>query len=854
MTRFLTALRWLLVALFGLALFGIVTVVGVYLYLAPTLPDVEALEDVRLQVPLRVHARGGELIAEYGEMKRTPVRYADSPDLMIKAFLAAEDDRFFEHPGVDYQGLLRAAYYLIRTGQKGQGGSTITMQVARNFFLSREKTYLRKISEIFLALKIERELSKERILELYLNKIYLGHRAYGVGAAAQIYYGRPLKELSLPQFATIAGLPKAPSRDNPVTSPERAKERRAYVLRRMYELGFIDQVGYLGARAAPVTAELHRQSVEVEAPYIGEMVRSWMVEEFGKEAYTAGYRVHTTLDAPLQKTGKAALRRALLAYGRRHGYRGPAGHVELADDAGPDAWRAALEDHDAVGNLVPGVVTALEEKSAEVFTLRKQEAGEDETRPVDLTWEGMAWARPYRSTNRRGPEPKQAKDVLAVGDLVYLEPLDEGWRLAQVPKVAGALVSVNPDDGAIRTLVGGFDYYQSKFNRATQARRQPGSNFKPFIYSAALANGFTTASIINDAPVVFEDKELEATWRPENYSGRFYGPTRLREALIHSRNLVSIRILRQMGTQPAVEHIRKFGFAPEHLPRNLSLALGSANITPVELVRGYAVLANGGYRVAPYFIAYVENADGEVVRRFDALRVCREECQKAKEEKTEAAEEEAGDDTETKQAEPQDDNEAAEGGPEIPIGAYGPPEPGPAEPRFEEAERTVDERNVYLVTSMMRDVVKHGTGRGALKLGRDDLAGKTGTTNEQRDAWFSGFNRGVVTTAWVGFDNNQPLGSRETGARAALPMWVDYMRAALAGMPEQPLEQPPGLVTARIDPETGEFVGANTPGAIFEVFREENVPEIGSLPESAVAEGPDDDGSDGGEALPQQLF
>ncbi|HKJ76166.1 MAG TPA: penicillin-binding transpeptidase domain-containing protein, partial [Gammaproteobacteria bacterium] len=447
------------------------------------------------------------------------------------------------------------------------------------------------------------------------------------------------------------------------------------------------------------------------------------------------------------------------------------------------------------------------------------------------------------------------------------------WRLAQVPRVAGALVSLDPDDGAIRSLVGGFDYYQSKFNRARQARRQPGSNFKPFIYSAALENGFTTASIINDAPVVFEDEELEATWRPENYSGRFYGPTRLRQALIHSRNLVSIRILRQMGIRPAIEHIRKFGFAPEHLPRNLSLALGSANITPLELVRGYAVLANGGYRVNPYLMAYVENADGEVVRRFDALRVCREECRQAEEE-TAAAEEDTGEETgpaggETAPAEPaaaaetegpdetpaaEDDGETATGEPDPPIGAYGPPAPVPAAPRFREAERTVDARNVYLVSSMMRDVIKHGTGRGALKLGRSDLAGKTGTTNEQRDAWFSGFNREVVTTAWVGFDDNQPLGRRETGARAALPMWVDYMRAALKGVPEQPLEQPAGLVTARIDPETGEFVGADAPGAIFEVFREENVPEIGSQPQSAVAEAPGEDGAEGDQSLPQQLF
>ena len=862
MRKLVTALRWLLGAALGLLLFGTLSIAGVYVYLAPTLPDVEVLDDVRLQVPLRIYTRDDKLLAEYGEMKRTPVRYPEVPELMIQAFLAAEDDRFFEHPGVDYQGLLRAAYYLIRTGEKGQGGSTITMQVARNFFLSREKTYLRKISEIFLALKIERELTKEEILELYLNKIYLGHRAYGVGAAAQVYYGRPLQELSLPQFATIAGLPKAPSRDNPVTNPERAQERRAYVLRRMYDLGFIDQVGYLGARAAPVTAELHRQSLEVEAPYVGEMVRAWMVKQFGKAAYTAGYRVHTVLDGERQAAANTALRRALLGYGRRHGYRGAAGHVDLPAEAAPEAWRAALAGHDGVGNLVPGVVTTVAEKSIRVFTGRAAEAKDEQgPQPVEVGWEGLSWARPYRDTDRRGPVPKQAADIVKAGDLIYLEPVGEGWRLAQVPRVSGALVSLDPEDGAIRSLVGGFDYYQSKFNRVTQARRQPGSNFKPFIYSSALENGFTTASLVNDAPVVFEARELEGTWRPENYSGRFYGPTRLRQALIHSRNLVSIRILRQMGIQPAIEHIRKFGFDPKRLPHNLSLALGSANLTPLELVRGYAVLANGGYRVKPYLIAYVEGPDGRVVRRFDALRVCREECQRAKEAKAEAAEEGAGGQTEAADAaaEPQDEVEAAavedapEGGrgdPEIPIGAYGPPAPIPAKPRFEEAPRTVDARNVYLVTSMMRDVIKHGTGRGALRLGRNDLAGKTGTTNEQRDAWFSGFNREVVTTTWVGFDNNRPLGRRETGARAALPMWVDYMGAALEGMPEQPLEQPAGLVTARIDPETGKFVGASAPDAIFEIFREENVPD--EAPTAVTDAG--EDGSGDGQGLPQQLF
>ncbi len=818
-----------------LALLGALGLLGAWFYLTPRLPDIESLRDVKLQVPLRVYSRDGALIAEFGEMKRTPMKYEEFPPRLIQAILAAEDDRFFEHPGVDYQGLLRAALNLIRTGRKGQGGSTITMQVARNFFLSREKTYLRKLNEILLALKIEDELTKPQILELYLNKIYLGKRAYGFAAAAQVYYGKTPSELTLPEMAMIAGLPKAPSRYNPVVNPERARLRRDYVLGRMRSLGYISEAEYRAALADPVHAEVHGLEVDLEAPYVAEMVRTEMVRRFGSAAYTEGYQVYTTIDSARQRAANAALRNDLLAYDRRHGYRGVEGHVDALAEADSDDmghWQAVLADYRPSGNLEPAVIFALEEQAAWAWTA--------DGRVAWLPWSKLSWARRYVDDNHLGPELERADQILREGDIVYVARAGRGcsW-LAKKPTVAGALISLEPQDGRIDALVGGFDFYDSKFNRVTQARRQPGSSFKPFIYTAALDKGYTAATIINDAPVVFEAPGLEDTWRPENYSGHFYGPTRLRQALIKSRNLVSIRLLRDIGIGYAVRYVRRFGFRRESLRRDLSLALGSGELTPLELARGYAVFANGGYRITPWLIDYVLDSQGKVVMLTRPTTVCAP-CADAEEERARQAEEAARAKAEAGETDPEPTPEelaarkareasdkALREAAEAQLAAMAPAEreqvlQGPSLPRY--APRVLSPQVAFIMNTMLRDVIRFGTGRRALVLRRSDLAGKTGTTNDQRDAWFAGFNPALVTIAWVGFDEPRPLGSHETGARAALPMWISYMGAALRDTPEIPLEQPPGIVSVRIDARTGELANANSPETLFEYFRVDHVP------------------------------
>ncbi|MCB1746223.1 MAG: penicillin-binding protein 1A [Gammaproteobacteria bacterium] len=804
-------------------LLGVLGVAGIVWYIVPQLPPVEALREVHLQTPLRVFSRDGRLIAEFGEKRRNPVAIEDVPLVMKQAFLAAEDDRFYYHPGVDWMAIARAMVELVQTREKRQGGSTITMQVARNFFLTPEKTYERKLKEIVLAVVIERELTKDEILELYLNKIFLGHRAYGVGAAAQVYYGRPLGELDLAEVAMIAGLPKAPSRTNPISNPGAAMERRNYVLARMLKLGFIEPADYEVALAAPNTAEWHGQAVEVPAPHVAEMVRDRLLDEYGEIAYTAGYRVTTTVDSRLQDAAEQAVRAALIGYDHRHGYRGVEAHFEPGEIADDGARRAALAAHPMLGGLAAALVVAVGEQSATVWT---RDQGE-----LELPWDGLKWARKRLGTDAVGAAPKTAADVVAVGDVVRIrfreppaadaaEPAPGYWQLEQLPAVEGALVSLDPHDGAIRALVGGFDYDRSKFNRVLQARRQPGSNFKPFIYSAALEKGFTAASFINDAPIVFDEPGLESAWRPENYSGQYYGPTRLREALINSRNLVSIRLLRAIGVDYALEYVARFGFHPDELPRNLSMALGSGEVTPLQLVSGYAVLANGGYRVEPYFIQRIEDGDGEPLFEASPATVC----------------------TVCEQVELDDDGEPSDLETLVSMQHLPPQNPAP---------RVIAAENAWIMNSMMQDVIKFGTGRRARSLGRQDLAGKTGTTNDQKDAWFSGFNANVVTTVWVGFDRVAPLGRRETGAQAALPMWIDFMKVALDGMPEATMERPPGLVTVRIDPDTGLLAGANNPNAIFESFREGHVPPRGDSGSAAMGgSGSDRQGS----VMPEQLF
>jgi penicillin-binding protein 1A len=792
------------------SLVSVIAAGALYWHLEPQLPPVNALREIRLQVPLRVLSADGALLAEFGEKRRIPLTLDEIPQTMVDAVLASEDDRFYEHPGVDWQGLLRAVAYLVRTGQKGPGGSTITMQVARNFFLGREKTYVRKLNEILLALKIERELSKQEILELYMNKIFLGHRAYGVGAAAQVYYGKPIAELTLAQTAMIAGLPKAPSRFNPVANPSRAVVRRNYVLRRMSELGFVDKAQFEAAHASGVTAKVHGQRADVEsANYVAEMARAWMEERFGDAAYSSGYEVRTTVRAPLQDAAVHALRKALVDYDARHGYRGA--EQNGASPTGATQLATMLSDVPVVGGLRPAVVVEVLDKSAR---LHVKDQGE-----IEMPWEGISWARRYISENRYGHRPKRAGDVLNVGDLVRVmlvdasKPKKKGakkaqsiaakerkkiWRLTQIPDVEAAFVALSPRDGSIVALVGGFDFYRSKFNRVMQAERQPGSNFKPFIYSAAIDFGFNAGSIINDAPVVFDDPSLESAWRPENYSGKFFGPTRFREALYKSRNLVSIRLLRAIGIDYAVNYVTRFGFDPERLPRNLSLALGSATVKPIEVATGYAVIANGGFKVSPYLVESVRDDTGVVVYRARPQVAACEECQPSVLATPSIAESTVTVDTVSM--------------------------PSPVVDEMPLATRVISAENIWVMQSIMRDVVKRGTARRALVLKRKDLAGKTGTTNDQHDAWFSGFNSDVVATAWVGFDKLAPLGRRETGGRAALPIWIDFMRIALDGSPEKVMKQPAGLVSVRIDPRTGKLARAGDPEAIFEFFHADRAP------------------------------
>ncbi len=915
---------------------GVIFTAGLYLYIAPRLPSIEILKDVQLQVPLRIYSQDSKLVAEYGEQRRAPLAFHEIPEKLIQAVLAAEDDRFFEHPGVDYQGLLRAAFELVRTGEKSQGGSTITMQVARNFFLSSQKTFFRKFSEILLALKIERELTKEDILVLYLNKIYLGNRAYGISAAAQIYYGKEVNELTIAQIAMVAGLPKAPSRYNPLANLKRALLRRNYVLGRMHTLGFIDDEVYQTALKEPDKSELHTLRVEVEAPYMAEMVRAEMVNLFGQDAYTQGYRVYTTIDSLKQTAANRALQTALTEYDERHGYRGAVKHADLAlnvpiDDGGVtvvetlaqpdlglfgfgsvedlpvvgdgdipsveegvlpmlagdqeesvgssaaelsaqrlleqllaevqsnivDNWEEVLDGVDLVADLKPMLVINVEDKSATVY----EKGGEVR----QIFWPGLEWARKYISDNKIGDELTKAGEVLSVGDVVYVRPGRKGdLVLAQVPQVSGALVSLAPVDGAIQALVGGYDFSHSKFNRVMQADRQPGSSFKPFIYSAALEKGYTAASVINDAPIVFEDPGLEATWRPENYSGQFYGPTRLRVALTKSRNLVSIRLLRSIGIGYAVDYASRFGFPVDHLPRDLSLALGSGAIKPIELARGFAVFANGGYLIKPYFVDRIEAANGDLILQANPVRVC-PECEAveaaAVQEETEAAEQLTQADLEAPKV--MEEVEARDIGEIVrEMGMVENQDKAAERPAINAAQQVISPQNVYLMTSMMQDVIREGTGRRALQLGRRDLAGKTGTTNDQHDAWFSGFNSSLVTIVWVGFDKPRPMGVAETGARAALPMWIYYMKEALRDIPERPLTQPPGLVTVRINPENGLLANVNTPNAIFETFRSDHVPKkddgevvpLDGAEEGIEANPGNSGGGTGGENIQEQLF
>jgi len=785
---------------------GALALAGAYYYFAPKLPDVQTLKEVKLQTPLRIYSADNALISEFGEKRRSPISYDEVPQTFVNALLAAEDRNFFSHVGVDIKGLARAAVQLVSTGHIQSGGSTITMQVAKNFFLSRERSFVRKFNEILLSLRIEQELSKQEIFELYINKIYLGHRSYGIQAAANIYYGKNIDQLSTAQYAMIAGLPKAPSAYNPITNPNRALERRNWILKRMHSLSFIDDQTYETARNEPVSAEYHSTQIDLYAPYVAEMVRNELYQYFDDKLYTDGLRVVTTLDSQMQTAANAAVEKGLIAYTERHGYYGAESHI---DDLTPENITEQLKKQQVFGLLQPAIVTSIDKQQATISL-------KDGTSAI-LEWTNLQWARQHKGPNRLGKKPKRAADILNKGDLIRVRQMeDQNWRLAQIPRVQGALTALSPNDGAIKALVGGFNFNHNKFNRATQAQRQPGSNLKPFIYASALEQGFTPATMINDAPVVFHDNNLEASWRPENYSKKFYGPTRLREALYKSRNLVSIRILRSIGIDTATEFLTRFGFDKNRLPHNLSLSLGSADITPLELVTGYAGLANQGFKVQPYFISRVEDAAGNLLFSAQPSRVC-PDCY------YQPAEQLAP--SKFSEIRLSSNDEAID---EAPITAEtvasSEPPTGRQISSAPLAPRIMQPHTAYMIHSIMQDVITQGTGRRALTLKRTDLAGKTGTTNDQKDAWFSGFNRDLVATAWVGFDQPSTLGRSEFGGTAALPIWIDFMQVALSDSPDRQTPQPDGIVSVKIDPETGLLAYPGQENAIFELFPEESAP------------------------------
>jgi penicillin-binding protein 1A len=716
-----------LAVLAGLVAVGILAAALVIALAYPNLPTLEALTEYQPKIPLRIYSADGVLIGEFGEERRAVVAIADLPAGLKNAIIAAEDERFYQHPGIDYVGVLRAAYANLVAGGRRQGASTITMQVARNFFLSSEKTLTRKLYEALLAFKIEHSLNKEQILELYVNQIYLGQRAYGFRAASQIYYNKPLDQLTLAESAMLAGLPKAPSLDNPVANPERAKRRQQYVLRRMADLGYITAAQHDQAVKAPVRARREVSEYSMHAEFAAEMVRQAIAEQYPEEVYTRGFRVYTTLRKADQEAAYASLRKGVLEYDRQHGYRNPEGFVELPATVGDDDFDELLADHVDSDDLLAAIVLAADAKHVQV-ALRTGEK-------IDVSGEGLRFAA-------RGLDTKTTPQKrIRRGAIVRLQREGKNWQIVQLPEVESAFIAMDPQDGAIRALVGGFDFNRNKFNHVTQAWRQPGSSFKPFIYSASLEKGFTAATVIPDEPVVLEAEETGSQrWEPKNYDGRFEGPMRLRTALAKSKNMVSIRVLEAIGPKYAQDYVTRFGFEPERHPPYLTMALGAGSVTAWQMARAYAVFANGGFLVQPYFIQKIVDDRGNPLALAQPKR--------------------AGDET----------------------------------------LRAIDARNAFVMDNMMQDVTRIGTGARAARLGRSDLAGKTGTTNEFVDAWFAGYNPNLVAIAWVGFDQPKTLGKNQTGGVVALPIWVGYMEKALVGTPEASRQTPDGVVMVPTGP------------------------------------------------------
>ena len=784
-----------------------------FLYLSPKLPSIDELKDTRLQIPLKVISQDLKLISEFGEKKRTPVEFSDLPQNLVDALLAAEDDSFFEHKGIVISGLVRSVVQLALEGRAMGGGSTITMQVARNFFFHKRKEFTRKFNEILLAFRIEEALTKEEIFSLYANKMFLGKTAYGFAAAGQVYYGKSLKELSLAQLAMIAGLPKAPSRYNPIANSERATERRDWILGRMMKLGTITNLEYQTALMETDVATYHGSKSELDADYVAEIVRQEVIAKFGLQAYTEGYTAITTIDSSMQTTGLNALQTGILAYDQRHGYRGAEASVLDAE-----LWKTTLRSTRNVGPLAAAIVIAVADDRLTVLA--------KDSKIYMLNWaDGLKNLRLYKTVDSKTAPISSAEDAFNVGDLIRVKRGGDGqMKLAQLPKIQSALVALDPYSGAVRTLVGGFDYRQSRFNRVTQAFRQPGSNFKPFIYATALNNGFTTASLINDAPVVFDDVKLEETWRPENDGGKFYGPTRLREGLYRSQNLVSVRLLRRMGIDKTLESLQSFGFDTSEMQPDLSLALGSHALTPLQIATGYAIFANNGFRVDPYILAKVIDRDGNIIYQAApevACDPCEPVMSSIASDDTSISEDNIEQQLEkmfgdlSQVSVDQGDNyswdKVKQSLKTLPL------------PIVKPAARVIDPQTAFLIDSMLKDVILRGTGVKAKKLNRKDLGGKTGTTNGPRDAWFSGYSPHLVATAWVGFDDNSMIGRNEYGGSAALPIWINFMQSALAGKPQIIRPQPNEIVMVKIDPKTGTRVAPNQSG-VFEYFKAGTVP------------------------------
>ena len=819
----------IVVVCLGLAAVAAYALLASYIYLEPSLPTVDAMRRGSVPVPLRIFTRSGQLIAQIGEKRRVPVAYDDVPLLVREAFVAAEDQRFFSHHGFDYSGVPRAAVVDLTSGDFSQGASTITMQAARNMFLSFDKTIRRKLQEIFLTYRMEHEFSKEQILITYLNVIFLGQRSYGVAAAAETYFGKPLDQLSVAEAATLAGIPQAPSRFNPITNTKAAQVRRHYVLTQMQKLNYIDAGTAQRASQEPVEARDHGIQYDIEAPYVAEMARAELVSQYGDDAVNQGYKVYTTIDGRLQTAANRALRIGLIEYDRRHGYRGPLKQLNLDERSAPAKLDAALTDIPEIGGLRPALVVSVAPMAARVYIRSVGFA--------QIEWVGLSWAHRRISDTRVGVPPKHAEDVVQRGDVVYVVTNGHGVAaLAQLPQAQGALVALDPNDGAVAALVGGFDYFDNKFNRVTQARRQPGSGFKPFLYSAALENGFTPSTIVMDAPIVYDDSGQEKIWRPENNEKSFSGPTRLREALVHSRNLVTVRVVRQLGIDTAINYAAKFGFNPDDMPRDMTIALGSLPATPLQMATSYAVFANGGYQVDSYYIDRIEDGSGQLVYQAEPTLVC-DSCDAAVagagtagSAANAAPAANAADGADRPASAAPAVNDAATGA----AGAGGagadpdhaPPNPLPpliAPQRI--AERVISPQNLWIMDDMMADVITRGTGiRAGSALHRKDISGKTGTTNEAKDTWFNGFNRNIVATVWVGFDLERSLGEGEEGSRTAVPIWINFMREALRGQPDRPRPLPPALVSLRISPKTGALAGANDADAINETFMEDHLP------------------------------